>query len=194
MVFNILNVFFLDSVNRSLYNDCFWAILWCFNAFCFVFQFFSTRGVNRNFQCSFLEWRVRYLKGQKWLMLKAATGIIDHGVKTRISVEKRAKALVFKKNRRSSLLEKRAESQISKSTVAWICDACRQWACIANTTFTKRYRTKYLKDVSSHWESFPFICLRSDIVWHFLMSCAMSSSLFICITQRFSATVLTLNP
>ena len=32
--------------------------------------------------------------------------------------EKRAKALVFKKNRRFSLLEKRAESQISKSTVA----------------------------------------------------------------------------
>ena len=138
MVFNILNVFFLDSVNRSLYNDCFWAILWYFNAFFFLFQFFSTRGVNRNFQCCFSEWRVRYLKGQKWLMLKSATGIIDHGVKTRISVEKRAKVFAFKKNRRSSLLEKRTESQISKSTVAWICDACRQWACIANTTFTQK--------------------------------------------------------
>ena len=100
----------------------------------FVFFFnFSPREVNRNFQCSFSEWRVRCLKGQKWLMLKAATGIIDHGVKTRISVEKRAKSLVYKKNRRSSLLEKRAESQI-----AWICDACRQWACIANTTFTQK--------------------------------------------------------
>ena len=32
-------------------------------------------------------------EGTKWLMLKAATGIIDHGVKTRISVEKRAKIL-----------------------------------------------------------------------------------------------------
>ena len=63
--------------------------------FVLFFQFFSTRGVNRNFQCSFSEWRVRYLKGQKWLMLKAATGIIDHAVKTRISVEKRAKSLGF---------------------------------------------------------------------------------------------------
>ena len=55
----------------------------------------------------------------------------------------------------------------------------------------KRYRTKYLKVVSSHWESFLFICLRNDIVWNFLMSCATSWSLFVCITQRFSATVLT---
>ena len=185
MVFNILNVFFLDSVNRWLYSDCFWAILWYFNAFCFLFQFSSTRGVNRNCQCSFSEWRVRYLKGQIWLMLKAATGIIDHGVETRISAEKRAKALVFKKNRRSSLLEiaQKVKSRNAGSERA------------SQTLLSpKRYRTKYLKDVSSHWESFPFICLRSDIVWHFLMSCAMSSSLFICITQRFSATVLTLKP
>ena len=37
VVFHILNVFFLDSVNRSLYNDCFWAISWFINAFCFLF-------------------------------------------------------------------------------------------------------------------------------------------------------------
>ena len=102
--------FFLDSVNRSLYNDCFRAILWSFNAFCFLFQFSSTRaGVNRNFQSSFSEWRVRYLKGQIGLMLKAATGIIDHGVKTRISVEKRKKrkteGLHSWKSRRKSNLE-----------------------------------------------------------------------------------------
>ena len=41
---------------------------------------------------------MRYLKGQTWLTLKAATGIIDHGVKTRIPVEQREKALVFKKS------------------------------------------------------------------------------------------------
>ena len=73
--------------------------------FVFFFNFSPREGVNRNFPWSFSEWRVRYLKGQKWLMLKAATGIIDHGVRTKISVEQRAKALVFKKNRRSSLLE-----------------------------------------------------------------------------------------
>ena len=58
---------------------------------------------------------MRYLKEQT---LKAATGIIDHGVKTRISVEQRAIALVFKKNRTSSLLEIARKCQISKSTVA----------------------------------------------------------------------------
>ena len=57
-------------------------------------------------------------EGTKMVNAKGSNGLIDHGVKTRISVEKRAKTLVFKKNRRSSLLEKRAESQISKSTVA----------------------------------------------------------------------------
>ena len=48
---------------------------------------------------------MRCLEGQTWLTLKGATGIIDHGVKTEIPVEQRAKALVFKKNRRSSALE-----------------------------------------------------------------------------------------
>ena len=65
---------------------------------------------------------MRYLKGQIWLMLKAGTSIIDHGVKTRISVEKRAKALVFKKKKKKKQKVftpgNRAESQISKSTVA----------------------------------------------------------------------------
>ena len=54
------------------------------------------------------------MKGQTWLMLKAATGIFDHGVTTRISVEQQAKALVFKKNRRSSPLEIAWKCQISK--------------------------------------------------------------------------------
>ena len=63
---------------------------------------------------SISEWRVRYLKGQIWLTLKAALGIFDHGVRTRISVEQRAKALVFKKNRRSSPLEITRKYQISK--------------------------------------------------------------------------------
>ena len=67
---------------------------------------------------SISEWGVRYLKGQTWLKLKAATGIIDHAVKTRISVAQRAKALVFKKNRRSSPLEFKRKCEISKSTVA----------------------------------------------------------------------------
>ena len=48
------------------------------------------------FSVFYQEWRVQYFKGQTWLMLKAATGIIDHGVKTGIPVEQRAKALVFK--------------------------------------------------------------------------------------------------
>ena len=61
---------------------------------------------------------MRYLKGQTWLTLKAETGIIDHGVKTGIPVDQGAKALVFKKNRRSSALEIAWKCQISKSTVA----------------------------------------------------------------------------
>ena len=76
------------------------------------------RRVNRNFQFSISEWRVRYLKGQRRLTLKAATGIIDHGVKTGIPVEQRAKALAFKKSRRFSALEIARKCQISKSTVA----------------------------------------------------------------------------
>ena len=61
---------------------------------------------------------MRYLKGQTWLTLKGATGIIDHGVKTGIPIEQRAKALVFKENRKSSALGIARECQISKSTVA----------------------------------------------------------------------------
>ena len=53
MVFHILNVFFLDSVNRSLYNDSvselFRGLL---TAFCFLFLFLSSRDVNRNFVLS----------------------------------------------------------------------------------------------------------------------------------------------
>ena len=82
---------------------------------------------------------MRYLKGQAWLTLKAATGIIDHGVKTRISVEQRVKALVSKKNRRFPPLEIARKCQISKSNSSiWICDACRQWGYIANTIFTQK--------------------------------------------------------
>ena len=82
-------------------------------AFCFLFGFFSTRGVHSEFW-SISEWRMRYLKGQIWLTLKAAMGIFDHGVRTRISVEQLAKALVFKKDRRSSPLEIVRKYQISK--------------------------------------------------------------------------------
>ena len=75
-------------------------------------------GVNWNFALSQNGAGMWYLKRQTWLTLKAATGIIDHGVKTRIAVEQRAKALVFKKNRRSSSLEIAQKCQISKSAVA----------------------------------------------------------------------------
>ena len=60
-------VFFLDSVNRSLNNDCFWAISCCVKALCFLF-------VNRNFQCSFSEWDVRYLKETKMVNAKGSNG------------------------------------------------------------------------------------------------------------------------
>ena len=97
-------------------------------------------------------------------MVKAATGIVDHGVKTRISVKKRAKALVFKKNRRSSLLEiaqkVKSRGQLQHENVMHAGSERASQTLLS----PKRYRTKYLKDVSSHWESFPFICLRSDIV------------------------------
>ena len=76
---------FLDSVNRSLYNDCFGAISWYFNAFGFLFSIFLHVRCKSEFSVFFLEWCMQYLKAQKWFMLKAATGILDHGVKTRIS-------------------------------------------------------------------------------------------------------------
>ena len=45
MVFHILNVFFLDSVNRSLYNDCFRAILRFIKGILVFFFLFSPREV-----------------------------------------------------------------------------------------------------------------------------------------------------
>ena len=107
-------------------------------------------GVNWNFALSQNGAGMWYLKRQTWLTLKAATGIIDHGVKTRIAVEQRAKALVFKKNRRSSSLEIAQKCQISKSAVAWIYHACMQWACIANNNFTRPKGTE-----PSIWKLFP---------------------------------------
>ena len=107
-------VFFLESVNRSLYNDCFWAISWFINGILFSFLIFLHARCKSGKFCCTSEWRVRYLKGQTWLTLKAATSIFDHGVKTRISVEQREKALVFKKNRSSSPLEIARKCQPSK--------------------------------------------------------------------------------
>ena len=106
---------------------------------------------------------MRYLKGQAWLTLKEATGIIDHGVKTRISVEQRVKALVSKKNRKSPPLEIARKCQISKSTVAY--EYVTHAGSVSQTLLSpKRYQTKYLNVFSSHWESFPLSCLRNDIV------------------------------
>ena len=89
------------------------AILWFVNGILFSFLIFLHARCKSEF-CSISEWRVRYLKGQTWLTLKAAMDILYHSVKTRISVEQRAKALVFKKNRRSSPLEIARKYQISK--------------------------------------------------------------------------------
>ena len=55
--------------------------------------------------CSISDSHERYLKGQTGLLLQAETGIIDHGVITIISVEQRAKVLVFFQKNRSSPLE-----------------------------------------------------------------------------------------
>ena len=106
--------------------------------FVFFFSIFLHASCKSEF-CSLSEWRVRYLKGQTWSTLKAATDIIDHGAKTRISVEQQAKVLVYeKKTRRSSSLEIARKCQISKSTVAWMCHACMHWACITYNNFTQR--------------------------------------------------------
>ena len=98
-----------------------------------------------------------------WLTLEAATGIIDHGVKTGIPVEQRAKALVFKENRRSSALEIARKRQISKPTVAWICDACMQWACIANTSFTQKVPKQVFE---SCYQPLGFISLYLFTKWY----------------------------
>ena len=139
---------------------------------------------------------MQYLEGKTWLTLKAATGILDHDVKTRISVEQRAKALVFKKDRRSSPLEIEWKCQISKVNciMNMSCMHAVSERALQTIISPKGYRTKYLKVVSSHWESFPFICFRNNIMRHFLILCVMSWSLFVCITQQFSASVVTLKP
>ena len=92
MVFHILNVFFLDSVNRSLYNDCLGTISRFINGILLSFLIFLHARCISEF-CSISEWRVRYLKGQTWLTLKAAMGIFNYGA--RISVKQQAKALAF---------------------------------------------------------------------------------------------------
>ena len=53
-------------------------------------------------------------EGTNMVNAKGSNGHFYHGVKTRISVEQRAKALVFKNNRRSSPLEIARKCQISK--------------------------------------------------------------------------------
>ena len=89
----VFNVFFLESVNRSLYNGCFRAISRFINGILFSFLIFLHARCISEF-CSISEWRVQYLKGQTWLTLKAAMGIFNHG--GRISVKQQvAKALVF---------------------------------------------------------------------------------------------------
>ena len=98
----------------GIINEWKWyTISWFINGILFCFLIFLHARCKSEFW-SISEWRVRYLKGQIWLTLKAAMRIFDHGVRTRISVEQRAKALVFKKNRRSSPLEIAWEYQISK--------------------------------------------------------------------------------
>ena len=84
----------------------------------FSFLIFLHARCKSEFSVFYLRMRVRYLKGQTWLSLKVATGIIEYGVKTGIPVEQRAKAVVFKKNRTSSAPEIARKCQISKSTVA----------------------------------------------------------------------------
>jgi len=49
-----------------------------YQPFFFPFQCFPTRGVKRNLFCHISDTRVWYLKGQTWLTLRTATGIIDH--------------------------------------------------------------------------------------------------------------------
>ena len=94
-------------------------------AFSFLFLIFLHARRKSEF-CSIPEWRVRYLKGQTWLTLKEVTGICGHGVETRISVEQRAKALVFKKNRRSSPLEIARKCQFSKVNCEDVMHVCMQ--------------------------------------------------------------------
>ena len=64
---------------------------WFINAFV-SFSTLPTRGVNRNL---ILDSRVRYLKGQAQLTLKAATGITDHGAYDRKFRQTASKRVAF---------------------------------------------------------------------------------------------------
>ena len=68
-------------------------------------------------------------------MLKAATGIMDHGVKTRISVEKRAKALVFKKNIVIEHFSMRRENQTMVDKIPWDTCVIALIFCVFKTVF-----------------------------------------------------------
>ena len=125
---------------------CFFSTLWIdrdtttvFELFCgllthlFSFSTFLHARCETDF-CSISDSRGRYLKGQTGLLLKAETGIIDHGVRTIISVEQQVKVLFFQKKTGLQPWKWRGnQCQISKSTVAWI-----MWACIANNNFAQR--------------------------------------------------------
>ena len=130
---------------------------------------------------------MRYLKGQTWSTLKAATSIIDHGAETRISVEQQAKALFKRKtkqNRRSSPLEIARKCPISKSTVACLERASQ--TIIPNQIFESCFQPLGVISL--------YLFTKKYCVTFFNVTCVMSWSLFICITQQFSATVLTLKP
>ena len=138
MVFKILNVFFLDSVNRSLYNDCFWAISWFINACRFSVLIFLHARCKSHFSVFYLGMARAVFEGTNMVNAKGSNGNYRSWYKDRNSCRTARKNLGFKKNRRSSGLEIARKCQISKSTVAWICDACRQRTCTANTTFTQK--------------------------------------------------------
>ena len=66
----------------------------------------------------FLRMARAVFEGTKMVNAKGSNGHYRSWYKDKNFRRKASKSLGLKKNRRSSLLEKRAESQISKSTVA----------------------------------------------------------------------------
>ena len=157
-------------------NAYFWAILWFINAFCFIFLFFSTRGINRNFVLS--QNGVCGIEGTNMVNAEYCdrhyrTWYKDNWEFLSNSDQKSW----FLRKTRCSRLEIARKCQFSKSTVAWRCRACMLWACIANDNFTQRVPNQIFESCFQPLESFPFICLRNNIMWHFLMLCVMSWSL-----------------
>jgi len=145
--------------------------------------------------CSISYSRVQYLKGHTWLTLKAATSLRHYRllcIWQEFLSNSKWKSFFFlfflKENRRFSHREVVRKCQMSKSSVSW--RWYMQWAGIVNYSFVQRVPNQILARCFPPVEVISFFIYETILCDIFLALW----TLLICITQQFSATVLTLKP